>query len=141
MGSQGVILIVDDSHTDRRYLERVLTWAGYDTVIAVDGQEALEVLQQDAVDMVVADIKMPRLDGYELFEATRGDAVLARVPFLFVTAYRDGSEVRSYGARIGAGPCLTKPVDPDTLVDCIARALEGDRSGGRPNCRSWEAAG
>ena len=102
MGSQGVILIVDDSPADRRYLERVLAWQQDQTVSARDGGEALELLQHRTVNLVLTDVKMPRLDGYELFESTRADDALTGVPFLFVTAYRHDSDVVAYGARIGA---------------------------------------
>ncbi|MGC9347990.1 MAG: response regulator [Anaerolineae bacterium] len=124
MRDQTVVLVVDDDQSELGYYYRVLAWAGFKVVTAVDGLEALDLLRLGDFDMVVADIKMPYLDGYELYRQAREEGRLAKIPFLFVTAYEAGSDVRTYGERMGAGPHLTKPVAPEALIASVNRHLE-----------------
>ena len=116
------ILVVDDDQSERGYYRRVLGWAGYEVVTAADGLEALNLLHHRDFDLIVADIKMPHLDGYELYRLAREDVRLAQIPFLFVTAYAPGSDVRAYGERIGAGLHLTKPVTAQALITSVIRS-------------------
>jgi len=127
MGDQAVILVVDDHRNEREYYRKVLVWAGYTVVTAGDGTEALSVLKQRHIDLILADIRMPRLDGYELYLAVRTDVHLAMIPFLFVSAYARDSDVRAYGERLGAGQHLTKPIEPASLIAAIGQYLDHDR--------------
>ncbi len=124
MDDQRVVLVVDDVARERAYYHRVLEWAGFETVLAPDGAEALDLLRAGHFDLVVADIKMPRLDGYELFQITRNTAQLADMPFLFITAYGPCSEVRHSGTQASVCPHLTKPVEPSALVEAISLSLK-----------------
>jgi CheY-like chemotaxis protein len=124
VSDQVVVLVVDDDQSERSYYHRVLAWAGFKVFTAADGLEALDLLRFGEFDLVVADIKMPYLDGYELYRMVRQEGRLSAVPFLFVTAYEPGSDVRAYGERMGAGPHLTKPVAPAALIASVNRGLE-----------------
>jgi two-component system response regulator HydG len=115
------ILVVDDEAAALSGLEKLLRSEGYRVATARDGQEALERLDEEVPDVVVSDLKMPRLDGFGLLAAIRErDATL---PVIVVTAYGDvPTAVRAM--REGAESYLVKPIDFDELTLGIERALE-----------------
>ena len=115
------ILIVDDDPDLRELLAVVLT-ATADCLRAGDGDEALEVLAETDVDGVVLDVMMPRVDGFQVLEAIRGDDRLRHLPVVILTA-RSGQDWHSLTARMGADAHLVKPYDPDVLVAELAGLL------------------
>ena len=109
------ILIVDD-HTD--FLDLVdltLISAGYHTLIAHDGFEALNILQTEGVDLILADIGMPGLNGYQLLHEVQQNPLWAAIPFIFLTARSLNSDI-SYGKQMGVSHYLTKPVRAGDLL-------------------------
>ncbi len=114
------ILTVDDSRTMRDMLRMVLEGAGYDIVQAVDGLHGLEVLEQEAPDVVITDINMPRLDGFGFIEGARKTKRFRAIPILVLTTESD-SEKKSRARRAGATGWIVKPFDPAGLVNIVQR--------------------
>ncbi|MEO7823379.1 MAG: response regulator [Gemmatimonadaceae bacterium] len=119
------ILVVDDSITTRTLEESVLTAAGYRVTTAVNGVDALRLVEEGGVDLVVSDVEMPRLDGLGLTERIRATAAHAKLPVILVTSL-DKPEARARGLEAGADAYIMKSsFDQDTLLG-IVRQLLGD---------------
>ncbi len=118
------ILVVDDDRNTRRYMRAVLEAADYTVSEAADGVEALKMMEKDYVDLVVLDIMMPEMDGYEFTETLR--SVQNNLPILMVSA-RQLSEDRKKGFRAGIDDYMTKPVDMEELVLRIQALLRRSR--------------
>ncbi len=118
------ILVVDDSATTRALEANILRTAGYDVIVAVDGEAALRQLSEHPhVDLIVSDIDMPNLDGFGLTQAVRGNDRIATLPVVLVTA-RGTDEDRARGLRVGASAYLVKSsFDQTVLLQTIARLL------------------
>jgi PAS domain S-box-containing protein len=123
------ILVVDDDEAGRLMLEALLSGHGHDVVTAHDGVEALEVAQEAPFDLVVTDILMPRMDGYQLCREWKKDEALRHAPFVFYTAtYTDQADER-FALGLGADHFLRKPMEPDEFVGRIEDFLEKVRNG------------
>lgn len=116
------ILVVDDEPNLREGLRLTLQKAGYDVFTAADGVEALTVLQSHRVELILADIAMPRMNGYQLYDRVRGNAEWVAIPFIFLTARAMDSDIR-YGKELGADDYLTKPVEPADMLAAIQGKL------------------
>ena len=118
---RGRILVVDDEPTARLGLEKLLRRKGYSVQAEVDGEAALQAAAEFAPDVVVTDLKMPRMDGIELLKQLRAQD--REVPVIVATAF---GEVQSAVAamRAGADDYLTKPLEIDELILAIERAME-----------------
>lgn len=117
------ILVVDDEASVRRILEIRLTMVGYDVVTAADGLEALDVCRHQVPDLVVLDVKMPKLDGFGVCQALRQES---GVPIIMLTARADATE-RLTGLELGADDYMVKPFSPKELesrIRCILRRVE-----------------
>jgi EAL domain-containing protein (putative c-di-GMP-specific phosphodiesterase class I) len=114
------VLLADDDEPVRTLFARTLTAAGYEVLLAADGQEAIDVLAHTSVDAVVSDISMPRLTGIDMLRAIR--ARDADVPVVLCTGAPD-VESAIEAVRLGALQYLTKPVDLDELRRVLARAV------------------
>jgi DNA-binding response OmpR family regulator len=126
MISQTTILVVDDQPELLSGLQLTLESAGYRALVAEDGHIALEKLRSESVDLVLADIAMPEMNGYQLYEQMRSDPALVRIPFVFLTARALASDVR-YGKMLGVDDYLTKPVKPEDLLAVIEGRLRRAR--------------
>lgn len=116
------ILLVDDSRVTRELIKVYLIAKGVELLEAPDGAEALRMIQQSPPDLVLADLRMPRLDGFGLCEALQADPKLRKVPVLILTSNRDAeAEVRLRAA--GARQVLQKPIQPQPLQEAIQRHL------------------
>ena len=116
------ILIVDDSETVRRYHAGILQSAGFNVMTAVDGGDGLEKFYRKPTDMVLTDINMAGMDGYELIRRLRHDAAYDDVPIIIVsTEAREGDMRR--GMELGANFYIVKPVDPRQLVENVRMVL------------------
>src|SRR5687767_12098335 len=101
------VLIVEDDDDVREFMELLLTSSGYETMSARDGQEALARMRERKPCLVLLDLQMPRMDGWEFRERQLQDVALARVPVVCITAFFDPEQVsRKLGLR-----CLLKPAD------------------------------
>jgi len=114
------VLTVDDSRTMRDMLRLALIDAGFDVVQAEDGVHGLEVLQGAKPDVIITDINMPRMDGYDFMQGVRADAAHRAIPILVLTT--ESSPEKKLRARdAGATGWIVKPFDPQKLVDAINR--------------------
>ena len=112
------ILTIDDSKTMRDMLRFTLVDAGYDVLQAVDGQDGLDVLTRERVDVVITDINMPKLDGYGVIRHLRSDAGYDDTPILVLSTECD-QKTKDIGRDAGATGWLVKPFDPDQLVEIV----------------------
>lgn len=118
------VLVVDDSITTRALEQSVLEAAGYSVTTAVDGYDGWRKLQEGGADLVVADVEMPRMDGFTLCETIRGSDRFAELPVILVTAL-ESPEYRARGLAAGADAYLTKAAfDQQTLLDTIRQLLD-----------------
>jgi adenylate cyclase len=116
------ILIVDDNETNRCILVARLRAEGYETREAEDGERALAVAREIAPDVILLDVMMPKIDGFEVCRQLKGDSGLGFVPIIMVTARADSKDVVT-GLNAGADEYLTKPVDHATLVARVRSML------------------
>ena len=117
------VLVVDDVAYSVRTLKAIFQSAGYDVEVAQDGQAALERVRADRPDFIVTDVLMPRLDGFQLCRALKTDEALAHIPVIFYTGdYVDAAD-REFGVSLGAAAYLTKPMEPQELLDAVAKAI------------------
>lgn len=120
------VLLVDDSPTTRTLERTLLETAGYRVATAADGEEAWAILEREGADALVADVEMPRLDGFGLTEAVRASKRHAALPVVLVTA-REAEADRARGLRAGANAYLVKSTfDPRGLLEILEQLL-GDR--------------
>jgi signal transduction histidine kinase/FixJ family two-component response regulator len=131
-----LVLIADDNADMRAHLERVLS-AHWRTVLVADGQEAIEATRKLRPAVVVTDVMMPRLNGFELIEAIRADPALAATPVLMLSA-RAGAEAISEGFAGGADDYLPKPFRSQDLIDRVAARVSA-AARERANRRSSDA--
>jgi DNA-binding response OmpR family regulator len=128
------ILIAEDSHTQAKRARLVLEEAGFQVTIAVDGEAAWEVLKRDTIDMVVSDIDMPRLDGFELCGRVKADPRLEHIPFVLLTGRMD-LEALVRGLEAGADDVINKTWVPSLLVARLTALLRSPRPAGGTGSR------
>ncbi len=116
------ILVVDDQRDYLKAIQLILEGVGYTVATRASAAEALEVLDQRPVDVILADIAMPQMNGYQLFEAVRKRPEWAAIPFIFLTARALDSDIR-YGKALGVDDYLTKPIQPEDLLATIEGKL------------------
>ena len=120
--TEEVILLVEDSDVLRQGLKSLLEQEGYDVVTGGNGNEALDQMEVVTPDLILADILMPEMDGYELFEAVRSKPKWISIPFIFLTARRERKHILA-GKRLGAEDYLLKPISPEDLLTAIRSRL------------------
>ncbi|HEV8472402.1 MAG TPA: response regulator [Methylomirabilota bacterium] len=116
------ILVVDDSSPHRRMLTAIFGQDGHDVLTAADGEAALALLEREAVDAVVSDVRMPKVDGFQLCRAIRRDPRWSRLPFIFYSSVFIGGPARDLGRDVGATAYLDAK---DFTPQQMARELEG----------------
>jgi chemosensory pili system protein ChpA (sensor histidine kinase/response regulator) len=116
-------LVVDDSITVRRVTERILQRSGLRVVTAKDGLDAISVMAENKPDIILLDIEMPRMDGYEFASHVRNDDRVADVPIIMVTS-RVGDKHRARAIELGVNDYLGKPFQDAALLESIGRLLE-----------------
>jgi two-component system, chemotaxis family, chemotaxis protein CheY len=114
------ILTIDDSKTMRDMLMLTLAEAGFDVLQAVDGQDGLDVLVNEQVDVVITDINMPRMDGYEVIRQLRSNPSHKTTPILVLTTESE-LDKRNLAREAGATGWMVKPFDPDRLVETVRK--------------------
>ncbi|MFZ6842802.1 Hpt domain-containing protein [Undibacterium sp. RuTC16W] len=118
--TQHTIMVVDDSLTVRRVTQRLLTREGYQVVLAKDGIDALEQLQSVTPDVMLVDIEMPRMDGFDLTRNVRSDARTSHIPIIMITS-RTADKHRNYAQELGVNEYFGKPYREDDLLGAITR--------------------
>ncbi len=120
--SRATVLVVENEASNRILIERVLSTRGYRCLSASNGQEALNILDREGVDLILTDLSMPVLDGYRATQLIRARPHLANVPIVAVTAFalHDDAEAAK---QIGCTEYLTKPFRPRQLLEVVERLL------------------
>ena len=116
------ILVVDDDPDILRLLRLHLSSAGYEVRTAKDGIEAGYMVLADPPDLLITDVSMPNMYGFELVSALRADATLPHIPVIFLTSVEEGE---GRGRELGAVSYLTKPVRADRLLSIVAQHVAG----------------
>ena len=121
------ILVVEDDKNVRRLMAAVLTRYGYEPILAGDGEEALEIMDRKHVDLILLDVMMPRMDGYEFTNTLRTAG--CNIPILMVTA-RETQNDKKRGFIVGADDYMVKPVDEEEMILRIAALLRRSQIAG-----------
>jgi two-component system sensor histidine kinase/response regulator len=120
------ILIVEDSPTQAERLRRLIQSAGYRVRVASNGQRALNLIRERLPQLIVSDIVMPEMNGYDLCRALKADAALAAIPVILVTALNDAKDIIR-GIESGADNFIRKPYSEDYLLNRIGQVLQNQR--------------
>ncbi|MGI8819971.1 MAG: response regulator, partial [Chthoniobacterales bacterium] len=125
--AKGFVLVVDDIEANRDVLSRHLKRQGYQVATAADGRQALEKLRAETFDLVLLDVMMPEMDGYEVLQGLKADHTLRHLPVIMISAL---SELESVVRCIewGAEDYLSKPFDPTLLKARLGACLEKKRA-------------
>ncbi len=117
------VLVVDDDPVIRRLIKVNLDLEGFEVTEAVDGRAALDAVAEQAPDVVVLDVAMPRLDGLATTAALRSDPATSDIKIVIVSARAQQADVRR-GIEAGADAYLTKPFEPEALIRCVRELAE-----------------
>jgi putative two-component system response regulator len=120
--TEETILLVEDSDVLCQGLKSLLEQEDYRVITGGNGKEALDKMEVTTPDLILADILMPEMDGYELFEAIRSKSEWISIPFIFLTARRERKHILA-GKRLGAEDYLLKPISPEDLLTAIRSRL------------------
>jgi two-component system sensor histidine kinase/response regulator len=116
------LLVIDDDHTVRVNLVELLEAEDFEVLSAKDGRQGVEIARQSLPDLIICDIMMPELDGYGVLAELRQDSAAATIPFIFLTALADRSDLRQ-GMNLGADDYLVKPFARSELLTAIESRL------------------
>lgn len=122
------ILVVDDYAENVELLQELLTGNGYEVSTAHDGDEALKKVEKDKPALILLDIMMPKMDGYQVCEALRADENTKDIPIIFVTAKTEVKDWTHAIFNIGVNSYITKPVNPKKLLDKVKSVLKMKQS-------------
>ena len=117
------ILAIDDRPINRQFLASLLGYGGHKVLEASDGEEALRIVRQSHPDLVITDIKMPKMDGYEFVGRLRQEPENAATPVIFYTALYHEREVRRVADLYGVTDIITKPSEPEVILKKVNAAL------------------
>jgi PAS domain S-box-containing protein len=126
-----IILVVDDLPTNRKFLVTLLRAQGYQLLEAGDGREGLAVVHAEHPDLVITDVLMPVMDGFEFVRQLRLDSVTRGVPVIFYTAHYGEREARALALSSGVSDVLTKPSTSQDVLQVVARVLAGESAHGK----------
>ncbi len=118
-----VVLVVDDSLTVRKITSRLLAREGFDVLTAKDGVDALQVLTEQLPDVILLDIEMPRMDGFEFTKTIKRDAKLSHIPIIMITS-RTAEKHRNLAKELGVDLYLGKPFQEEDLLKSLREMLE-----------------
>ena len=121
-------MAVDDDHVIRGLLEVNLEMEGHEVITAVDGRDALDKVRASHPDLILLDVMMPNVNGWQVAEALKGDPETMHIPIVFLSARAMEADVRK-GTDLGVEAYVTKPFDPIDLMDLVNRLL-AERSTG-----------
>ncbi|MDX2469696.1 MAG: diguanylate cyclase [SAR324 cluster bacterium] len=117
------ILVIDDNETNLALIKHILTKVGYEVVAASTGQEGIEVAFKGQCQLILLDIMMPGMDGFEVMETLQADSQARKIPVIFLTAKQDSQDMIR-GLSLGAQDYITKPINPEVIKLRIANCLK-----------------
>ena len=117
------LLVVDDNQVDRLKFQRILEGEGHLVSVAEEGQQALDMLRTQSFDLVLLDIAMPEMNGYEVLEAMKADSALQRIPVIVISALDEGDSAARC-KDLGADGYVSKSSDAEVLKTRVADCLE-----------------
>ncbi len=120
--SKKKILVVDDEIGLTKVVEIRLKAAGYDVILAYDGQEGLEKAKTENPDLMILDLMLPKMDGFKVCGLLKSDARYKKIPIIIYTARVQDSD-QQLGKEVGADAYITKPFDPQVLLEKIKMLL------------------
>jgi len=124
--SECTVLIVDDTETNVDILVDTLG-EDYDIAVAMDGESALEIAEEDSPDLILLDIMMPDMDGYEVCKRLKDNPETADIPVIFLSALT-GADEKQKGLELGAVDFLTKPFNPSEIQDKVKEHLTASKN-------------
>jgi chemosensory pili system protein ChpA (sensor histidine kinase/response regulator) len=124
--AHGTVMVVDDSLTVRKVTQRLLEREGYTVMLAKDGVDALEQMQDRLPQLMLVDIEMPRMDGFDLTRNVRGDERTKEIPIIMITS-RSADKHRNYALQLGVNAYFGKPFQEDILLGAISGLLPQTR--------------
>lgn len=116
------ILIAEDERDIRDLITFTLRFAGYEVVAASNGEEAVTLALQEIPDLIISDVRMPRMNGYEACEKIKAEEKTKHIPVIFLSAKGQEAEIQT-GMNVGADEYLLKPFAPDQLTSRIQAVL------------------
>ncbi len=117
------ILVVEDDETIRTNLIQLLSFEGYKAEGAADGDEGLQIAVKNRPDLIICDVAMPKMDGFQVLESLRQEPDISEVPFLFLTARSSRQDIR-HGMTLGADDYITKPFSDSEILDAVSVRLK-----------------
>ncbi len=119
------ILIIDDRPTNRQFLTTLLGYQHHDLREASDGAEGLRVAREQCPDLIISDVLMPTMDGYEFVRRLREDSKIGKTPVVFSTAHYLSRESQALAEKCGVTSIIYKPCEPQVVLDTVVSALQG----------------
>lgn len=116
------ILVAEDERDIRDLVSFTLQYAGYDVISASNGEEALQLAMKEKPDLILSDVRMPKMTGYEVCKRLKADPEMQHIPVVFLSAKGQEAEVQT-GLAVGATDYLLKPFAPDQLMARVAEIL------------------
>lgn len=123
MQNQALILVVEDEPSILKNLSTILLISGYKTITASNGQEAIEILQLQTPQLILSDVMMPLVDGFELLKHIKSQPQLSQIPFCFLTARADVVDIDN-GLNLGANHYITKPFLAKDVIEMAKKLLD-----------------
>src|ERR1044071_609621 len=116
------ILVIDDDESIRQLLQLHLAAAGYEVLVAADAISAGYMVLRSPPDLIITDVNMPHMDGFEFIAALKADKTIPEIPVIFLTSVEEGDH---RGKALGAVGYITKPVRADRLLQLVAKHVSG----------------
>lgn len=123
MNQSDKILVVDDEPVIRDSIAEILSLHGYQVLTASNGIEGLAAIRQDIPEMIISDIMMPEMNGYQFYQRVRSNSEWLWIPFIFLSAKGEGEDIR-FGKELGVEDYLKKPIDAEDLLAAVIGCLK-----------------
>lgn len=118
--------LIEDNENNRYLLRLLLEHAGFEVVMAADGRSGVELARREAPDVILLDIQMPEMDGYEVAAVLKSDPEMARIPIVGVSSFAMPGD-RDKALRAGFAGYIEKPVDPERFAHSVTALLKGEK--------------
>src|SRR5580765_1402859 len=119
------ILIIDDRPVNRQFMTTLLGYQQHELREASDGAEGLRIAREQRPDLIISDVLMPTMDGYEFVRHLRADPDIGKIPVIFSTAHYLSRESQALALKCGVTSIIYKPCEPQVVLDVVASALAG----------------